>query len=123
MIIDSKKYVSSAYGNGTTTVQPILMLPEKCVFDNPFKDNMWCASELTPETASHVEDWYKGILTSHDELWYSKLSTKRAMLVGNLSKLSGRIIDVTNITINSDGTLLLFSNKTNQTLWLYKIVR
>jgi len=117
------KYLSSTYGNGATTVQPLLMLPEKCVFDTPNTDSVWCASPLQGATAAYVEQWYKGIAISQDELWYAKLSTQQATLVGNLFELSGRVIDVTNLTLNTAGTVLLFSNKIDQTLWLYRVER
>lgn len=122
-VVQEEKYLSFAHSNGTTTQQPILMLPEKCVFALPSTDSVWCASPLQNPQASYLEDWYKGITTSNDELWSVNLSTQQATRVGNLFKLSGRVIDVTDLTLNTDGTTLLFSNKIDQTLWLYRVER
>ena len=118
--IEDGKYLT--YAIGTTTIkQPIIMLKEKCVFDTRVQNATWCAAPLGDIESLYLEDWYKGAITSNDYLWYTKLNSEQARLVGDLPKLAGKTIDVINMTINTNGTILLFSNKIDQTLWMYKI--
>lgn len=113
-------YVSQWLHDDTSTNQPILMIKEKCVFDPIEVAKTWCASPL--ETNSdYLENWYKGKLTSQDYLWSTSLDAQSSTLIGDLSTLSGRTIDVTDISINTDGAILLFGNKIDQTLWIYRI--
>jgi hypothetical protein len=119
--IEKDGYTSTAYSLNTETKQPILMLPEKCAFNTEKKTSIWCASPLTVPSASYLESWYKGAITSEDYLWYTDLVTQSAQLVGDLQKLSGKTIDVEGLTVNQNGTELIFTNKIDQTLWLYKI--
>ncbi len=115
-------YITDAVSR-TTIRQPIVMLKEKCVFDTQTPTATWCALPVGDIKSTYLEDWYKGAITSNDYLWYTELNSQRAMLVGDLPKLAGKTVDVTNMTINDTGTILLFKNKPDQTLWMYKIER
>jgi hypothetical protein len=117
--IEDSQYLSIAYGKTQEIKQPILMLPEKCAFDTKKTTEIWCASPLTTPKGSYLENWYKGAITSDDYLWYSDLTTQSSKLVGNFKKLSGKTIDVENLTLNKEESLLIFTNKIDQTLWMY----
>lgn len=119
--IEGTTYVSTLYGTASEIKQPMLMLKEKCVFDNSKKDVVWCASPLTPPSANYLENWYKGIMTSEDYLWRVDLITQSAELVGDFKKLSGKVIDVESIRSTEDGKSLIFTNKIDQTVWIYKV--
>jgi len=100
---------------------PILALKDKCVFDSFTDEYLWCAAPNTSEEATFVEDWYKGTLTSEDNLWLIELAAGEARLYADFKNLSGRTIDVSEITINETGTAITFTNKTDHTLWLYDL--
>tara|TARA_B100000745_G_C20134969_1_gene389033 strand:+ start:563 stop:1741 length:1179 start_codon:yes stop_codon:yes gene_type:complete len=120
--VQSDKYKSvSQSSNGARNPLPILALKEKCDFDVFAKDYVWCAAPATITNADFAEDWYKGITTSNDLLWLVNIPEGEAQLYANFQDLSGRIIDVSEIAINSDGTALSFTNKLDHTLWLYAL--
>lgn len=119
--IEDSAYVSTLYTNTSETKQPILMLTEKCVFDTKKDTVVWCGSPLTTPSSTYLESWYKGILTSEDYLWQVDLTSQRAQLVGDFQKLTGRVIDVEHMESTKDGRSLIFTNKIDQTLWMYKI--
>ena len=116
-------YISESLKNGTISEQGILMLKEKCAIDRTRDGVVWCASPLEPAPKTYVEDWYKGIIISKDYLWLTDLSSKSSELKGDIPKLSGKTLDVTGMTINSNGKVLLFGNKIDQTLWMYRTGR
>ena len=113
-------YVSSVVSaDGIARDLPILALKEKCVFSENNANYLWCAAPIANISTSFVEDWYKGITTSNDSLWQVNIASQSAQLYATPEILTGRTIDVQNIAISSTGTLLTFTNKSDQTLWLF----
>lgn len=119
--IEDGIYMSSRLFNATNSMQSIVMLDEKCVFNPLAETSIWCASPKETLSASYLENWYKGTITSKDALWLSDLSEQSSTLIADLSILSGRTIDISDIHIDNKGTILLFTNKIDQTLWIYQI--
>lgn len=118
----SGQYVSNAWSESDEVFElPILALKEKCTFDSFTDEYLWCAAPNTAEEATFAEDWYKGTLTSEDNLWLVELAAGEARLYADFKNLSGRIIDVSEIKINETGTAITFTNKTDHTLWLYDL--
>lgn len=118
--IRNNTYSTQSLKNSITAQQGILMLKEKCVFDRTEDGVVWCASPLAPAKPTYIEDWYKGITTSEDYLWHTDLSSESSELKGDIPKLSGKTLDVTGMTINNNGKVLLFENKIDQSLWIYR---
>ncbi len=104
----------------TSTVSPsaLIAIPDKCTF---ILENFWCASSFEVSTSNRdvLNDWYRGEFTASDALWQGKADGSAAY-VDNLSGLAGFYIDVTQLTGTKDNQLF-FINKTNNTLWVYKI--
>lgn len=115
--------VSRANLGGTGDVSlGVSALPEKCAFDPSSMMTIWCASPaglITPEAQSN---WYKGVVSFTDSLWRVDLTDNgAATVVDDLSKTSGRQIDVTDIVVGDTGEYLLFKNKSDDTLWLKRL--
>jgi hypothetical protein len=107
--------------DGTLVDQAIAMIPEKCTFDTQTQGKVWCGAPLQLQNNEYLENWYKGTSVSEDYIWSTILSDEQSIVRGDLFKLSGRKVDVTDLHMNTQGDLLLFKNKTDQSLWLYKI--
>jgi hypothetical protein len=116
--IENEHYRSFITADATTQQQPIPMFEEKCTFA---PTGLWCAAPLEPVASTYLEDWYKGVASSIDYIWFIPKGSQSATLKADLQKISGRNIDVTGLTLNSKGSTLLFANKNDQSLWLYKI--
>ena len=118
---DEEIYTSTLYeidADGTID-QPLVMLPEKCVFEN--SDMLWCGAEYEIPESDYVENWYKGTNNPQDFLWQVDLQTHTAQLVADPTSETGRNIDTLSMTINSDKTRLGFINKLDGGLWVYTI--
>lgn len=104
--------------NGATTTSALMAIPEKCTF---IPLNFWCASSFETSSGNRdvLNDWYRGEFTASDALWQGT-DDGSATYIDNLSGLAGFDIDVTNLTTTTDNQLF-FINKTNSSLWVYKI--
>lgn len=106
---------------GQTYPIPTLFIPEKCDFSKK-SDNirMWCAAPLENKDFN-LNKWYQGKLTSKDYLWKIQAEANTAILISDLEKDSGRQIDVTGLLVSDNDTVILFTNKIDNTLWKFDI--
>ena len=109
--------------DGNFNTLPILAMKEKCVFDAFSTSYAWCAAPLETGSPTFVEDWYKGTMTSEDYLWLVDTNSQSAQLYANPTDLAGRAIDIKDIAVNAQGNMLSFTNKIDQTLWVFDLVK
>lgn len=104
--------------SSVTALSPLMAIPDKCTF---ILQNFWCASSFETSAANRdvLNDWYRGELSASDILWQGRADGS-AVYVDDLSGLAGFDIDVTHL-IGTNDNQLFFINKTNNTLWVYKI--
>jgi hypothetical protein len=117
-IVDGQ-YISEWLNGGESTPQGMLLLEDKCYFETI--TSLYCAGPLTQATENYLENWYKGTESSVDYLWHVELEDQKATLIVDLSELSGRTIDVVDVKLTPRLDTLLFKNKIDQSLWLYRI--
>lgn len=105
---------------GEAAIASMSAIPEKCVF---MRNEIWCASsfELTAGDREALSAWYRGEFVSSDSLWKQSLTASSAQHVESLSKTAGFDIDITNMTVFGDSEGFLFTNKTNNTLWIKRL--
>ncbi len=118
--IKNNRFIAESIHGNLTTQHGVPMFKEKCVFDTT-ADGVWCGAPLDSTSPDYLSSWYKGSITSEDYIWYTDLTGDKSTLVGYLPKLSGRILDVYGMALQENGASLLFSNKIDQTLWIYRI--
>ena len=94
-------------------------IPEKCTTHPNDAGTLWCALPFTQPADSFIEEWYKGTTFSEDVLWEVEIENGSAELKVNFFTESGRYIDVDAIAVSDDGTVPVFRNKLDGTLWLY----
>ena len=116
-------YTSSALrtDDNNTRPLPLLTLKEKCTFDAFSSYFVWCGAPIESPSSTFVEDWYKGIIISDDSIWLVNTNSQTAQLYTNPQQIVGRSLDIQNMTINTQGTFLAFTNKKDSTLWLYDL--
>lgn len=118
---DTYQSVIVKNGSSTTTPLPLSILREKCAFDNSSQNHLWCASPAGSLSADFVNNWYKGEVASEDYLWLVNLEQQTASMLASPKKELGRSLDIVTLTQNSTGSMLLFKNRDDQTLWLFDL--
>lgn len=114
--------VLDTYSN-QETISTLPAVPEKCAF-SPAEQRVWCASSfmLLWRDREYLNKWYRGEVSSPDSLWVSNYNNfESASLVADFSEEAGFDIDVVDMTISEDGSILLFRNKINDALWMYRL--
>jgi len=105
------------------TISPLPAIPEKCVF-SPVRLRVWCASSfmLLGTDRGYLNKWYRGEAISEDKIWVSDYENWGvASIEVDLLEVAGFNIDVVDMTVSDDGTMLLFRNKINDALWMYRL--
>ncbi|MES2749140.1 MAG: hypothetical protein V4606_01980 [Patescibacteria group bacterium] len=95
--------------------------PNKCAFSKTELNIFYCGSTQETYGSEFPDDWYKGIRSYSDQLWRIDASKGSASQLINPESVVGRAIDVTTMQTSSDGGVLYFTNKTDNTLWMYEI--
>ena len=96
---------------------PITALPEKCVWSSKDESVIYCAAAETIIPASYPDDWYMGFLQFNDTLWKVSITEGSATILARPLFDVGAALDMTNLQLNSDESMLSFVNKQDSTLW------
>ena len=106
---------------GEINNSPTILLPDKCVFASRDGSKLYCGYEITDYTYTFPDDWYKGTRVFSDRIWEVDLNRQSATQVISPPIAVGRELDITNMSIGLDDTMLYFINKNDNTLWTYEI--
>jgi hypothetical protein len=99
---------------------PLSQIPEKCVMSEEEYPVTVCANteyelpELLPDS------WYKGEISTADNLWEISPDGGAAKFLISPELTSGRKLDITQLQITSDKSKVYFTNQSDQTLWFYQ---
>ena len=103
----------------TSVTLPLSTLAEKCTWA-PGGRAVYCA--VPTALAGNVpDDWYQGAQTFSDRLWRIDLDTRLATLVVDPGQVAEVAIDAVALSIDSNGDVLVFTNKKDGTLWAYDL--
>ena len=105
-----------------TILLPVSTLAEKCVWS--LDDSAaYCGVPVTGSfgNAELPDDWHQGAVHTTDRLWGIDLADRVATLVANLPALSDAPIDAVSLTLDKNGEILSFINRTDGSLWLYEL--
>ena len=102
-------------------LSPLSIIPEKCTFPaGEYSELGICAATIMEFDNQIPDTWYQGKITYADRLWEVNSSFRSATQLVDTKGVSGRELDITNLTLNSNGSTIYFTNKLDQTLWLYE---
>lgn len=131
---DLSKVIYSASGRGsfalnylnrkddTVTTLSITTLPEKCIWSKLEKSVLFCAVPENIAFSTYPDVWYQGLINFSDSVWKIDVDTGEARLVMDIQNESGEVIDATNLYLSPGEDYLLFTNKTDLTLWGLQLV-
>jgi hypothetical protein len=105
----------------TSIAIPVVAEPKKCVIAPLATSIMYCGNERVSYGNNFPDDWYKGTRSFSDQLLKIDLDKGSASTLINPKEILGRDIDVTELDISTDGEVLYFINKNDNTLWMYEI--
>ncbi len=94
---------------------------DKCVWSKKNADLVYCAVPHTMPKGDYPDAWYKGLVSFSDDIWRVNVSTGNKELVAELKTISGRDLDVINPSLDGAENYFVFTNKTDLTLWSYKL--
>lgn len=118
---ESDRLITITRSNGDVYTQPITALPEKCAFGETDGTVLWCGAPVTITPRTYQADWYKGLQHSEDLLWRVDTTAQEAVVLADPLQATGRHVDVYGLTVDASGTQLMFKNKIDDALWLFRI--
>lgn len=131
---DLSKVIYSASGQGTFSLNyldrkediitelSLKTLPEKCIWSKKEKSVLFCAVPENIAFSTYPDVWYQGLINFADSVWKIDVDTGEARLIMNIQEESGEIIDATNLYLSPSEDYLVFTNKTDLTLWGLQLV-
>lgn len=100
-----------------STPLPITTLAEKCAW-TPGSRSLYCGVPSSI-TGTIPDDWNQGAVAFSDRLWKIDLTTRLATLIADPAQLADLSIDMVALTIDSSADVIVFTNKTDGSLWTY----
>ena len=106
---------------GETISLPVATIADKCVWGAD-DSVVYCGIPVNPPVGfSYPDDWYQGAVHFSDRIWKIQISSRYAQLVLDFSKENQRPIDAEALAIDPAGTVLVFVNKNDGSLWSYSL--
>ncbi len=112
-------FSTSVLNTKDKTSQEIIFktLADKCIWSNFRKTEVYCAVPTETPDGVYPDDWYKGTVSFVDQIWYLNTANNDVQQIADLLKLSDKLIDATNLTLDPKDNFLYFINKRDLTLW------
>ncbi|QSH39183.1 hypothetical protein JXR01_02655 [Candidatus Kaiserbacteria bacterium] len=102
--------------SGKITTLDIASLAEKCVW-HPNGISVFCALPNAFPKGEYPDVWYQGRVHFSDSLFEVRTDTKRITHIVSPQAEHGVSLDIINLSVSTNGNVVFFINKTDQTLW------
>lgn len=99
----------------------IRTLPEKCVWSKVEKSTVFCGVPQDLSYANYPDVWYQGLISLSDNLWKINTNTGESRQILQPLSIIDTPIDMVNPTLNNKEDYIMFENKSDLSLWSYKI--
>ncbi len=121
----SQNNLSSAiYTAKTGELKPLGVntLADKCVWSTRSKNTIYCAVPRILPSALYPDDWYKGKITFTDSLWKIDVVTGETLELLVPEFEGAGPFDMIKIQLDQKENSLIFTNKSDMTVWRYNLV-
>jgi len=108
------------YTQAKTVSLPISTLAEKCVWDSQSATVAFCATPKSLVSGVLPDVWYQGAVHFNDELWRVETNTLSSKLIFDPEVLAKTTFDMVDLALDQKDELLIFRNKVDNSLWLYR---
>lgn len=98
---------------------PLATMADKCVWAADEK-TIYCAVPRSLE-GTQPDDWYQGEVSFSDRIWEIDLESRIASLVFDPFLLADTDIDAIALTVDASTDILVFTNKSDGSLWAYDL--
>lgn len=106
---------------GESLPLPIATIADKCVWAAD-DSAVYCGVPLNPPfDAEYPDDWYQGAVSFTDRLWKIQVTGRYAQMVLDFSAEAKGSLDATALAVDPAGTVLVFVNKNDGSLWSYRL--
>ncbi|MDD5152528.1 MAG: hypothetical protein PHS95_00800 [Candidatus Pacebacteria bacterium] len=99
----------------------IQTLAEKCVWGRKQTTVVYCAVPKTIPAGAYPDAWYQGIVSLADSIWKIDTQNTDTEELTSSTDLNGVNLDMTNLSLNSNDSYLLFTNKITGTPWVFRV--
>ncbi len=100
---------------------PVATITDKCVWAAD-DSVIYCGIPVAPPTGrNYPDDWYQGAVPFNDRIWKIQVASRYAQLVLDFPTEANESLDAEALAINPKGTVLVFLNKNNGSLWSYQL--
>lgn len=100
---------------------PIATIADKCVWAAD-DSTIYCGIPVNPPFGhDYPDDWYQGAVAFSDRIWKIQVAGRYAQLMLDFSAETKDSLDAEALAIDPLGTVLVFINKNDGSLWSYKI--
>src|SRR3989338_6445506 len=108
---------SKVYNVKTKTISELgfATLADKCAWGRKNKNMIYCAVSAKKPDNNQPDGWYQGTVSFDDGIWSKNITTGESKSV--LSRFGA---DIINIFVSDDENYLIFTDKTDGTLWSLK---
>lgn len=103
------------------TALPVATIADKCAWAAD-DSAVYCGIPTAPSKEySYPDDWYQGAIPFNDRIWRISVASRYAQLVLDFSSADAGLLDATALATNQAGTVLVFVNKNDGSLWSYQL--
>jgi hypothetical protein len=99
---------------------PVGTIADKCVWA-PDSRSLFCGVPVNPPQATYPDDWYQGVAHFTDRIWKIDVAGRYAQLVLDFTEETSAQLDAEALTLHPSGTILVFLNRNDGSLWSYAL--
>ena len=100
---------------------PLKTFAEKCAWGEKNEKIFYCAVPLSFPGGIYPDDWYKGKSQTSDGFVSYNIETGFFQILAIMERDLGERVDVTDLVVAADDSVLFFKNKLDQSLWSFSI--
>jgi hypothetical protein len=113
--------IYSIKNSEVSEIAPFIALPEKCAESKRTTAYVWCGFESGKTVLEFPDHWYRGIASYQDSIWRINTDGSSSELLVDTFREQNRAIDIIHMTMGDSETALYFTNKNDNTLWMYEL--
>ncbi len=114
-------FATKALKTNNTNINVPTTLAEKCVWSLKQKSAIYCATPTNGIGENNPDAWYQGLIHFSDNIWKFDTNTGNSNLLAEPKKNFNVDLDIINPELSPNEDYLLFTNKTDLSLWALKI--